>query len=265
MGKKLANAPVYYTVIQIQFNQRLDLNRFVPDIQPKMRELHFPDFKKQVVQRFDLPVMLTADGQIAPPTVTAFTRYMFADIAGNTAFILDSNSLVLLTTAYDNFNVFLDTYLQGLDIIHKALQIDLTEKIGIRYLDAVQPAGTTETLADYLIPQVLGMSLHGHGQLQHAFSETTIATETGHLVSRVVVRNGPIGLPVDLTETPLQSIHPRCTSYQGIHSIIDTDAYTSKREAFDLQRITQQLTALHGEITTSFNAMVTDHARAVWA
>ena len=37
MGKKLANAPVYYTVAQVQFNPILNLDSFLPAIQAKMR------------------------------------------------------------------------------------------------------------------------------------------------------------------------------------------------------------------------------------
>ena len=44
MGKKLTNAPVYYTVAQVQFNPVLDLDGYIPAIQSKMREAHFPGF-----------------------------------------------------------------------------------------------------------------------------------------------------------------------------------------------------------------------------
>lgn len=57
MGKKLSNAPVYYTVAQVQFNPVLDLDSYVPAIQAKMRDAHFPDFKKEVFQRLDFPVL----------------------------------------------------------------------------------------------------------------------------------------------------------------------------------------------------------------
>lgn len=70
MGTKLSNAPVYYTVAQVQFNPVLDLDGYIPAIQSKMREAHFPDYKKEIVQRLVLPFGNAEQGQMAAPTVT---------------------------------------------------------------------------------------------------------------------------------------------------------------------------------------------------
>lgn len=264
MGKKLTNAPVYYTVAQVQFNHVLDLDSYVPAIQAKMREAHFPDFKKEVFQRLDFPVLGTQQGQMVPPTLTAQSRYLFGDIAGRTAFLLETNALTLQTTAYDTFETFSGMLLTGLGILHSALRLDFVERIGLRYLDAVQPSKVGETLRDYLVAEVLGLSLRGEGQLQQSVSETTIATSAGQLISRVVVRNGQIGLPMELSGLAL-AIEPRFTQREGLHAIVDTDASIVHREAFELSKVEARLTALHDEIDKSFKATVTDHAWVSWA
>ncbi|WP_395024584.1 TIGR04255 family protein [Comamonas odontotermitis] len=263
MGTKLANAPVYYTIAQVQFNHILDLDSFVSTIQSKMREVRFLDFKRQMVQRLEFPIMGLQNAQAVPPALTAQTRYMFGDIDGQTAFILDTNSLTLLTTAYDTFETFSKTFLNGLEIVSSSVRLDLVERIGIRYLDAVHPSENSESLRDYFIPEVLGLSQHGHGQLQHSFSETTVMTTAGQLISRVFIREGQVGLPNELGETPL-SINPRFTKYNGLHAIIDTDASSVIRIAFDPNEVLHRLSALHEEIANSFNSIVTDHARTSW-
>ena len=264
MGKKLANAPVYYTVAQVQFNPVLDLDGYIPAIQSKMRGAHFPDYKKEVVQRLVLPFGGAEQGQMVAPTVTPQSRYLFGDIDGRSLFLLDTNALSFQTTSYDTFETFSGALLNGLAVLHDALRLDFVERIGLRYLDAVHPSKDGETLREFLVPEVLGLALRGVGQLQQSVSETIVLTAAGQLVSRVLIRDGHISLPMEL-EGLAPVIDPRFTQRDGLHAIVDTDASIGHREVFELSKVRTQLTALHDEIVKSFNATVTDHARASWA
>lgn len=264
MGKKLNNAPVYYTVAQVQFNPILNLEGYIPSIQAKMREAHFPDFKQDVIQRLVLPLGGIEQGQMAAPTVTPQSRYLFGDIAGRSLFLLETNVLSFQTTEYDTFEVFSANLLKGLAILHEVLRLDFVERIGLRYLDAVQPSKEKESLHDYLVPEVLGLALRGAGQLQHSVSETSFATPAGQIISRVLIRNGHIGLPMELSGLA-PTIDLRFTQRQGLHAIVDTDAFILHREIFELTKVGARLTALHEEIKLSFEATVTDYALASWA
>lgn len=261
---KLNNAPVYYTVAQVQFNPVLDLDGYVPAIQSKMREAHFPDYRREVFQRLVLPFGNAEQGQIAAPTLAPQSRYLFGDIDGRSLFLLETNALSFQTTRYDTFEIYSDTLLKGLSIIHDALRLDFFERIGLRYLNAVQPSNDGETLRDFLVPEVLGHALRGEGQLQQSVSETSVVTAAGQLVSRVLIRNGHVGLPMELGALA-PTLDPRITQRDSLHAIVDTDASIVHREAFELAKISARLTALHGDIVKSFNATVTDHARASWA
>jgi uncharacterized protein (TIGR04255 family) len=264
MGKKLTNAPVYYTIAQVQFNPVLDLDGYIPAIQSKMREIAFPDYKKQVFQQLVLPFGGAVQGQMAAPTVTPQSRYLFGDIDGRSLFLLETNALSFQTTRYDTFETFSKTLLKGLGILHDALRLDFIERIGLRYLDAVQPSKDRETLRQFLATEVLGLALRGEGQLQHSISETIVSTAAGQLVSRVLIRHGRLGLPGEL-DGLAPSIDPRFTQHEGLHAIVDTDASISDREVFDLSKVGARLTSLHDVIVKSFHATVTDHARASWA
>ena len=264
MGKMLTNAPVYYTVAQVQFNPVLDLVGYIPAIQSKMREAHFPDYKKEIVQRFVLPFGGAEQGQMAAPTVTPHSRYLFGDIDGRSLFLLDTNALSFQTTRYDTFETFSKVLLKGLGILHDALRLDFFERVGLRYLDAVQPSKDGETLREFLVPEVLGLALRGEGQLQQSVSETITSTTAGQLVSRVLIRHGHVGLPMDLGGlAPV--IDPRFTQRESLHAIVDTDASIGRREVFELPKVGARMSALHDEIVKSFNATITDHARASWA
>ena len=264
MGKKLTNAPVYYTVAQVQFNPVLDLDGYISAIQSKMREAQFPDYKKEVFQRLILPFGGAEQGQMTAPTVTPQSRYLFGDIAGRTTFLLETNTLSLQTTAYDTFETFSETLVKGLATLHGALRLDFVERIGLRYLDAIQPAKHNESLRDFLVPEVLGLALRGKVQLQQSISETRATTAAGQLVSRVLIRHGHVGLPMELGGLA-PTIDPRFTQREGLHAIVDTDASASQREVFEIDTVASRLTALHDEIDKSFKATVTAHARASWA
>lgn len=264
MGTKLSNAPVYYTVAQVQFNPVLDLDGYIPAIQSKMREAHFPDYKKEVFQRLVLPFGGVEQGQMTAPTVSPQVRHLFGDIDGRSLFLVDTNALSFQTTRYDTFETFSETLLQGLGVLHDALRLDFVERIGLRYLDAVQPSKDGETLRDFLVPEVLGHSLRGQGQLQHSVSETSVLTASGQLLSRVLIRDDHVGLPMELAGLA-PAIDPRFTQRKSLHAIVDTDASLALREAFELAKVGARLTSLHDDIVKSFKATVTDYARASWA
>lgn len=263
MGKKLSKAPVYYTVAQVQFNPVLDLDSYLPAIQSRMRDEHFSDYRPELSQRLVLHAG-GEEGHTLLPTVAAQSRYLFGNIAERSNFILESNSFSYQTTEYDTFEAFMATFLKGLTIINDTLHLDFVERIGLRYLDAVFPMNTNETLRDYLVPEVLGLSGHAKETLRHSVSETISVTESSQLVTRVLIRNSRIGLPMELAQYA-PTIDPYFTQEDRLHAIIDTDTYTTHRDAFDLTQIRNKLESLHEKITASFAATVTDNARAAWA
>lgn len=263
MGQKMSNAPLYFTVAQVRFNPVLNLDAYLPAIQDQFRRIHFPDFKRMDVQRLIVPFGSVAEG--GQPPVPSFVRQSscsFGDPEGRTGFVLEHNALALQTTSYDSFETFSGLLLKGLHIVHEALALEFSERIGLRYLDAVLPKAG-ERLSDYLTPEVLGLSEKSPGHLVHAVSETVAMTSAGQIVSRVIIRDGHVGLPQEMSALA-PTINPRFTEPEGRHAILDTDAYSEQREAFDPVKLGSRLDGLHEEIHQAFEAKVTQHAMAVW-
>lgn len=259
----MSNAPVYFTVAQVRFNPVLNMEGYLATIQEKMRKAHFTDFKREVVQRLIVPFASPGNaGQVPTPSFVPQARCIFGNIEGTSEFVLENNALALQTTAYDTFEIFSVMLLNGLGIVHDVVQLDFTERIGLRYLDAVLPKAG-ESLADYLTPEVLGLSNKLTGNMLHSVSETVSMTTIGQMVSRVIIQDGHIGLPLELMALAPR-IDPRFTQPEGRHSIIDTDAFVEKREAFNLEKLEATLLSLHDVIDESFRATVTPHAIKVW-
>jgi uncharacterized protein (TIGR04255 family) len=260
MGQKMSNAPVYFTVAQVRFNPILNLDEFLPNIQDKMRTSGFPDFKQEIIQRIGIPFGANEPGQSA----ALAARYnVFGDMVGTTGFVLDNNALTLQTTAYETFESFSKLLLTGLGIVHKAIELNFIERVGLRYLDAVLPK-ENESVSDYLTPEVMGLSQKLTGQTLRAVSETVTTNRVGKLISRVIIQNGHVGLPPEMAALAPR-IDPRFTALEGWYAIIDTDAFREQREAFNLEKLETTLVTLHEEIEKSFNATVTPHALATWA
>ena len=252
MGKKLTNAPVYYTVAQVQFNPVLDMDGYIPSIQSKLREAHFPDYKKEVFQQLVLPFGGAEQGQMVAPSLTPQSRYLFGDIDGRSLFLLETNALSFQTTSYDTFETFSATFLKGLGILNDALGLNFVERIGLRYLDAVQPS---KRCGNSLCRKFWGFRCE---------MAVNSSNPSARLSSRL-----PLGSLCRVSSSVMgMLVFPWNWAVWPPSSTLDLPSEMgcmTHRETFELSKVGARLTSLHDEIEKSFNATVTDHARASWA
>jgi uncharacterized protein (TIGR04255 family) len=268
MGQKMKNAPVYYTLAQVRHNPILRLGAYVPDIQDRMRKAGFPDHQRTSTLVVPLMLGATTDGQPdAQRSVPRQSeRHLFLSSDGSRGFIVEESAFSFQTTEYDTFEPFLDAFLTGFGIVHECIKLDFIERVGIRYLDAVvPPEGSPDELVKYLNPGVLGLA----GQLPDgvaiglSVSETHIPLSDANLLSRTIVRSGPLGFPMDLEPQGL-TVPERFKQVNGLHAIIDTDASQTGRRDVDLASLRDLMVMLHDKIRMAFDASVTKHALAAW-
>lgn len=263
MGKKMSNAPVYFTVAQVRFNPVLSIEGYLSTIQDRMRIAGFPDFKRVDLKQLVVPFGSAGEGGQPPvPVFLPQTHCIFGNRDGTTEFVLQANSLSFQITAYDTFESLLTTFIKGLNIVHEALKLDFTERVGLRYLDAVLPQ-EGESLSDYLTVEVLGLSQKLGRELLHSFNETVTVNLKGQLISRVIIQKGKVGLPPEISVLAPR-VNSIFTQFEGLHAIVDTDAFVEQREPFNAQDIESKLNDFHDEIIKSFEATVTSHALSVW-
>lgn len=259
MGKKWKNAPVMYTIAQVRFNQILTMESYVPAIQEKLRNIGFPDFRKEVMNVLGIPF-----GQVDSnaPTIQTVNRYAFGNVDRTAGFLLESNALSFQATDYDTFEKFSECMGSVLKIVNESISISFIERVGIRYLDAVIPQGG-EQLSDYLVPEVLGLTFKVAHKLSHSYTETVSTHSEGGVISRVIIQDSKVTLPAELAQTsyPLNS---RFANHNGLHAVIDTDGYFEKRTSFDPEQITKKLNELHNDIVSAFKCAATPHALKIW-
>jgi uncharacterized protein (TIGR04255 family) len=259
MSEKMSKAPVYLVLAQVQFNSVLALDKYISSIQESFRKLGYPDFRTNLMQTFNLNV--GPQSQVVP--VAPLAQYVFSDIEKTRAFVLLHNSLTYNVTEYDVFGTFSAELLNGLEVIQSAVGgLSYTERIGVRYLDAIFPTAS-ETLSLYLTPSVMGLVEKIGGTLTHSFFETATRLDQVNVVSRVIVQPGSVGLPADLQPFPVE-IPDRFKTLNGLHASLDNDGSTQVRAKFDSARLKKELLSIHDEINKVFKSTVTPYALERW-
>ena len=261
MGR-MTRAPVYYAIVQARFNPLMALESYVSRIQDRFRLHGFPDAQTNTIATFNLAVIDPTDPGASKVPVSQTARYNFSNMEKTAGFLLDQNSLSLQTTDYEIFEKFSQVFLEGLDIINDVVKLTYTDRIGVRYLDAVYP-DEGRTLRDYLNPSVLGLSTELSGTLMHAFSETFVRIDLVNVIARTILQDGLIAFPPDLQPIGL-TILERFQNSKGSHAILDTDGSQDKRVAFNLDQVRAILYIVHDAVTSAFKATVTEYALQVW-
>jgi uncharacterized protein (TIGR04255 family) len=264
MGTQWKNPPVYLVVAQVRHNPILSLATYVPQIQEHFRK-GFPDFRRVVNATINIQ-RLAGVGATEQPAVQQAERYLFLNKENTEIFILDNNGLTFYTTAYKTFEALMEVYLPQVEYLGEVLSLDYSERVGLRYLDAVMPK-PDEGMEKYLIPEVLGIRGKVSGNVDHSFTETLVSVPEGKLLSRVVIQNGPIGFPPDLFLQAVElKLNSRFTESSGQYAIIDTDGFNDLRDSsFERATIEQKFHGLHKRVDGTFHAISTPYAVEVWS
>ena len=144
MNGKMKNAPVYFTIAQVRHNPVLRLDAYAPDIQDRMRKAGFPDFKQGISIAFTLMSGVGGGSPPKAPEVQRVERLMFFNTESTKGFIVEQNALSFHTTEYDTFEKLADEFMKGLSIVHECVTLAHTERMGLRYLDAIVPPNGEE-------------------------------------------------------------------------------------------------------------------------
>jgi uncharacterized protein (TIGR04255 family) len=241
------------------------LGAYADEIQDRMRKAGYPDFKKGIALAFSLAPQLGVEPQLQQPTIEKVDRLMFSSSDNTKGYIVEENALSFQTTEYETFESFTDEFMQGLGIVHECMALAYTDRIGLRYLDAIVPLNGEEGLPDYLASGVLGLSsnLPEDVQVSHSSSETHLRTAGCAVLARTIIQAGPLGFPMDLQPIGVK-VADRFQKINGVHAIVDTDASIEGRYELRLDEIKSQLSILRAGIEIAFNAVVMPGALKEW-
>jgi len=264
MSARLSNAPVYYALAQAVFNPVAAMEKYVGEIQDRLRQVGYTLFEPHQVTHLKIP----ASGQPFSPEVVQEMSWLMVKKDRTAGFILTNSAIVFHTTHYVTRQEFIPELLRGLNAVHQVAQLEHVSRLGLRYLDAILPK-KGETVEQYLVEGLRGIDLDC--KKTRALNEYVFATETGPLVPQgtLVVRIyqaiGPLGYPADLQPRGLVQKKEFQINESRPHAVIDTDHFAEGQMELDFEAIEKQLFDLHGKIKQAFDKVVTDHAKSVWA
>lgn len=262
---KMSNAPVYYALAQAQFSPVATMNKYVSDVQDRLRREGYTLFEP--LQMMHLQFAHSDQKMISPNIVPAIS-WLLTKGDRTSGFILNDFSLTYHTTHYETNEQFILELLRGLKTVHAVVQLDHVSRLGLRYLDAVLPQ-PGESVDQYLAEGLCGIRF---GAIRkYALYESVFETECGPLLqkgtlmARVHQVTAPLGYPPGIVPHGLLpkarfDIKEVCS-----HAVIDMDHYAEGQISLDFDIIGNQIVSLHKAIKNAFEATTTDHSKAIWA
>jgi uncharacterized protein (TIGR04255 family) len=254
---KLPESPLIYVVAQVNISAVVAIERYVPEIQEKLRKRGFPVYKNAQVPEF----VFEAPG--AKPVISSLSRYEFQDKEERTAIVLTPKSVAVHTNLYATFDDFHAIIAMALETIHAAASLQLHERIGLRYVDLIE-LETGEELKDYLAPRLLGYDQDAIGVTGGVFSfHFEGNTPYGRLVARHYPPQIINMLPPDLAGVSL-NYSSRVAPSPGRASLLDFDHAADYKGDFVIEEILETLEKLHDGLDIIFRDSVTAAALGKW-
>lgn len=254
-SRKLNNAPLVYVLAQVRYSPILSMEKYIPDIQEQVRKV-FPKYKKTVVQS------LTVGANDQAPDVSRVDRWEFANKESDTGFILQADSFVFHTTNYEKFKDFIGHFKFALTQVQDAVDISLVERVGLRYIDAIEPKDG-EDLGKYMVPGLCGFPL---GKLNTnmliSHTEAVARSAVGTLILKATQKQDSRVLPPDLS--PVGLFVQRSMPQDRTTAIFDFDHYCEQSFDFSVEEIVKRAAQLHDVTSKAFWATVTDYAIEQW-
>jgi uncharacterized protein (TIGR04255 family) len=282
---RLRNAPLVHVLAQAVFPPVLNWKDRVSDLQDRLIDLGFPRTRREDVAElafsFGMPPGAVSPGADAGPQgegaapgagirQSVTSHWEFAERFQRTAFVLSESSFVLHTTAYSTVEPFLDLFRRGLEALRGSMKVTLVERLGLRYIDLVQP-DPGQPFSEYVHPGLLGYPFRESPELEATgggFATQSVATTPkGTLAIRSAVVPPGQYLPPDLN--PGSLLRPEHVDLARPGLAVDFDHFTvfsGPRIAldFDPMTIVSHMDQLHTTVRSAFDVIATPYAIERW-
>jgi uncharacterized protein (TIGR04255 family) len=253
---RLPKSPLIYVVAQVNISAVVAIERYVSEIQEKLRKSGFPGYAHMQVPEF------TFETPGARPVVSTLSRYEFQDREERTAIVLTPKSIGVHTNQYATFDDFHGIIATALETIDASASLQLHERIGLRYVDLIE-LGAGEELKDYLAPQLLGYNQTAVGVSEGTFNfHFEGNTPYGRIFARHYMPQISNMFPPDLAGISLNYSYREAPSGRGF--LLDFDHAASNKGDFVIGEILETLENLHDGLDLIFRDSVTAAALEKW-
>ena len=256
------NAPIYYSLVQVIFNNVPNMEEFYPKIANSFKKLGFNDPIEVVNEgvRFEM-----TDLQTPKVTQTKEKRWDIYNQARDSVFHLSNNSLVFSTTKYVNREEFIGKIVNGLEIISSYVSLVFIDKIGLRYIDLIIPK-SDDDIYQYISAGVRGLDSTDGLIFKHKLSETVLIKGSHLLIGKTIITQQPVGLvnPGVLGLIDLTPLNKFTLDVASDVAWFDNDCSITERMSYSAQLVKDKLLELRESVEIIFSKSYTDYAEGVW-
>lgn len=256
---QLQNAPLLYVLAAIRFTPVLKLDRYIEDLQDKIRK-EYPLVEVDNVESIEIRV---EKGD--PETVRARKKvwhFLSADRCWGV--VVEPQQILIHTRSYTRFADMAGRIERLLREFQSTVDPSHHLNSSIRYIDLVSP-DPSEGISDYLPDHMFLRQIDGvAGQQIDSFAASSFRTELGSLAVRCWL-NSPNPYPPDLA--PLLAKMKYNVAVPGHDfAVLDTDHVEAegKISAFNINEIISTLDELHKVSRKVFEGLPKQHAFDVW-
>jgi uncharacterized protein (TIGR04255 family) len=253
---RLRKAPLVYVLGQVVISPVLQMKEYIPKIQEELRKRGYPRFQENQIQ----------DVIFGPqPQARVSSRWIFLSTNNQESVIISNEFIALETSAYDTFEKFVEELINVVEIVHRIVKIALVERIGLRYVNLIQP-NQNEAFDDYIYSGLLGLPENGTG-INRLISQYELRDQSdsgGQLIVRFIQTKGVGFLPPDLEASHL-SFKPEFQSNSGVtKGILDIDHLLMSQVDFNSSELSKTMWELHKWTKQAFETAITDEALKRW-
>ena len=253
---KLAKSPLSLVLCQVRFSPLMAIAEYIPKVQDQLRRSGYPVNASGPIHEFQLgPAGASARAH-------AYWEFMGKD--RRSSVVVTEGFMVLQTTAYDDFETFVDQLKTAVSTLDEAVGGLLIQRVGLRYVDAIIPK-EGETWREYVKPCLHGFESSLFKDRVLRLHQTVANTAVGTMLVRLHQNLDGNVLPPDLGTRAL--LAPTTEAKKGeTTTLLDIDHFHRCEDAYDPERFEQLAWKLKEAAYEIFaDNVVTEHALKVWS
>jgi uncharacterized protein (TIGR04255 family) len=238
-------------LVQARFPKRTDFAERIGSFRTACEPLDYPLFHEGQIQTFGI-------GPSGAP-FASIPRWDILDRSRRWNIVVSPEFLLLQTTRYDRFGNFLDRWKSVLEAAADALGIPLVERLGLRYVDLVQPA-PSEKVKDYVDSSLAGYEPDaGSGfRRERHMAATVLRTDRGQMLVRV--SPATTSVPPDFDSIHLEGLREPTPGAV----FLDFDHSSTEVLDFDVEKVVSETKLLHDAHHILFESTITPQAKVAW-
>lgn len=250
----LAWNPIVFALGQVVISAVLELERYVPALQERLRRSGYPLFERVDLQEVRM-------GPTVQPEFRQETKWVFSSKDRTRAAVVGPQFIVLEQTRYSTFDDFIDELNSVLAIVNEVLDIAAYQRLGFRRVNLLEETSSLP-LSDVLREGIQGIDhdlFSGNSEQRY---ELWGSTPVGRMMVRLMRPAPETVIPPELMGTTLPIEGAGVA--QKLTATLDVDHFQVETADFIPSAVIESFWSLHDASDRAFRAAVSEHALQTW-